>query len=52
MEETLEDLRHEEALQKSTHTELLTEIQQLSCDNQMWYVLFEICIARAFCLEI
>ena len=37
MEETLEDLRHEEALQKSTHTELLTEIQQLSCDNQMWY---------------
>lgn len=38
MEETLEDLRHEEALQKSTHTELLSEIQQLSCDNHMWYV--------------
>jgi hypothetical protein len=37
MEESLEELKKEEAHQKSTHTELLTEIQQLSCDNQMWY---------------
>lgn len=42
MEEALEDLRHEEALQKSTHTELLTEIQQLSCDNHMWYCFINI----------
>ena len=37
MEESLEELKKEEAHQRSTHTELLTEIQQLSCDNQMWY---------------
>lgn len=36
MEETLNELRQEEALQRSSHTELLHEFQQLSCDNQLW----------------
>lgn len=36
MEETLDDLRQEEAIQRSSHTELLAEIQQLTCDNQLW----------------
>lgn len=36
MEETLNELQHEEALQRTTHAELLNELQQLTCDNQLW----------------
>jgi hypothetical protein len=51
MEESLEELKKEEAHQKSTHTELLTEIQQLSCDNQMWYD-FNFFVFVLFCFQI
>lgn len=34
MEETLEELRQEESLQRSSHSELVTDYQQLTCDNQ------------------
>lgn len=52
MEESLEELKKEEAHQKSTHTELLTEIQQLSCDNQMWYdLIFLVFVLFSFVLK-
>ena len=38
MEETLEELRQEESLQRSSHSELVTDYQQLTCDNQFWQV--------------